>query len=69
MESLATFNGALVWLQYYLVGRTQSVSWDSSLSISRKILSSVPHGSALSPLLFMLYVVDVRQINESFGLS
>ena len=52
---------AFVWFKSYLSGRTQQVQFNNCLSSTIKpITSSVPQGSILGPLLFILYVNDFR---------
>ena len=47
------------WLRCFLTGRTQRVRVGSALSASTAVLSGVPQGSVLGPLLFALYVDDL----------
>ena len=59
---------ALEWLHSYLTDRSQSVVLNGSMSKSVHLTFSVPQGSVLGPLLFVLYTKDVTGIIESHGL-
>ena len=49
----------------FLMGRTQRVKVDGAYSSSVAVLSGVPQGSVLGPLLFLLYVRDLQQDLEN----
>ena len=52
------------WFQSYLVGRCQFVRTALSTSSLALILCSVPQGSVLGPILFLLYTADLRLLIE-----
>ncbi len=59
LESLGISGQLLLWLQSYLSERTQAVKIGECLSSSCPVLSSVPQGTKLGPLLFLLYIEGI----------
>ena len=53
------------WIHSYLTDRSSFVKIDSSSSPSTTILTGVPQGSVLSPLLFVLFISPVANVINS----
>ena len=50
-----------IWLYCYLTGREQRTLFEDTLSNSTRLLSGVPQGGVLSPLLFSWYMSDMPE--------
>jgi retron-type reverse transcriptase len=55
----------VVWIREFLLGRTQRVRVGGKLSEEVRVMSGVPQGSVLGPLLFIAYVNDIWKNIES----
>ena len=65
MEIIGFSEKTIKWYQSYLSDRTFFVSIEKSLSSAGSLNCGVPQGSILGPLLFLLYINDLKQASES----
>ena len=50
---------AVQWIETFISGRTQKVKIGMKLRESANLVSGVPQGGILSPLLYIIYVADM----------
>ena len=55
------------WILNYLTNKTQQVVVDGATSDAIQVLSGVPQGSILGPLLFLIYVDGITAASLSQG--
>ena len=60
---------ALAWINSYLSDRTQRVSVEGYFSPDAPLLTGVPQGSVLGPILFTMFMAPVGDILRDHGIS
>jgi hypothetical protein len=62
LQNIGLHGSDLAWFRSYLSGRAQYVQIDDIRSSDRPVTCSVPQGSVLGPILFLLYVNEIQHL-------
>ncbi len=69
LSSLDITGIPLRWFESYLTGRSFRVAWGGKVSKAHKLVTGVPQGSVLGPLLFSTYTTSLAPIIQAHGFS
>ncbi len=59
----------LRWFESYLTGRSFKVAWGGVVSKAHQLVTGVPQGSVIGPLLFSTYTTSLGPIIQAHGCS
>ncbi len=68
LSSLDITGSPICWFESYLTGWSFKVAWGGEVSKAHKLVTGVPQGSVLGPLLFSTYTTSLGPIIQAHGL-
>ncbi len=69
LSSLDITGIPLRWFESYLTGRSFRVAWGGEVFKAHQLVTGVPQGSVLGPLLFSTYITSLGPIIQAHGIS
>ncbi len=69
LSSLDITGIPLRWFESYLTGQSFRVAWGGEVSKAHKLVTGVPQGSVLGPLLFSTYTTSLAPFIQAHGFS
>ncbi len=69
LSSLGITGIPLLWFESYLNGRSFKVAWGGEVSTEHQLVTEVPQGSVIGPLLFSRYITYLGPIIQAHGFS
>ncbi len=69
LSSLGITGIPLRWFESYLTGRSFRVDWGGEVSTEHQLVTGVPQGSFLGPLLFFIYTTSLGTIIQAHSFS